>query len=128
MATLAPPFDRLSAGTTYQVQASMFGWRTVGSCTVSESAPFRFTANGSYDVMGRRGSFDLALVLTDEDRSAASGPCSVTALGQSEPGTYTRSGDAITFEGVGRRVTASPDADNGVLLKIGGFPDVRIVP
>jgi len=127
MATLDPPLGRLAVGTTYKLQANLFGWRTVGSCTVTESSPFRFAASGDYDVMGRRGDFDLALALSDENATATSGPCTVSALGRNESGTYRRDGDQITFQGAGQRITVSPGDEDAVLLGIGGFPEVRIV-
>ena len=128
MATLTPPFERLVPGATYTFQAKMFGWHTVGTCTVTESSPFRFAASGAYDVMGKRGDFDLALELGDRDAGAASGPCTIVGPGVRESGTYARSGDAITFEGAGRTVTVSPAENGGVAVRINGLPEGRIVP
>jgi hypothetical protein len=125
MATLHPPLNGLSAG-KHDLQARLLGWHTVGSCSVTVNDPFHFAASGNYNAMGRSGTFDLRLDLTDEDAAASSGPCTVTNAGQTLNGTYSRNGTEISFAAQGQSVTISPDGLN-VILQASGLPKVRIL-
>ncbi|MGA8575725.1 MAG: hypothetical protein WB609_08600 [Candidatus Cybelea sp.] len=125
MATLHPPLDGLSAG-KHDVQAHVLGWRTVGSCSVTVNDPFQFAASGSYNVLGRSGTFDLRIDLTDKVAAATSGPCAVTNAGQTFYGTYTRKGTEISLASTDHSVTISPDGQN-VILEVSGYPKVRIL-
>ncbi len=125
MATLHPPLNGLSAG-QHDLQAHVLGWRTVGSCSVTVNDPFHFAASGSYNVLGRSGTFDLRLDLTDENPAARSGPCTVTNVGQTFNGTYTRNDMEISFAAKDHNVTISPDGLN-VILQVSGYPKVRIL-
>src|SRR5271169_5271217 len=98
MATLYPPLDGLSAG-KHDLQAHVLGW-----CSVTVNDPFHFAASGSYNALGRSGTFDLRLDLTDEDPAAPSGPCTVTNAGRTFNGTYTRNGSEISFASVDHSV------------------------
>lgn len=125
MATLHPPLDGLSAG-KHDLQARVLGWHTMGSCSVTLNEPFHFAASGRYNALGRSGTFDLRLDLTDEDAVAPSGPCTVTNAGQTFNGTYTRNGAEISFASSDHSVTISPDGQN-VILQVRGYPNVRIL-
>jgi hypothetical protein len=125
MATLHPPLDGLSAG-KHDLQAHVLGWHSVGSCSITMNDPFHFAASGSYDALGRSGTFDLRLDLTDEDAVAPSGPFTVANTGQTFNGTYTRNGTEISFAAKGYNVTISPDGRN-VILQMSGYPKVRIL-
>ena len=125
MATLHPPLNGLSIG-RHDLQARILGWHTVGSCRVSVNDPSHFSASGSYNALGRSGTFDLKLDLTDEDPTVPSGPCTVTNAGQTFSGTYTRNGTEISFASMDHGVTISPDGQN-VILEAKGYPKVRIL-
>ncbi len=125
MATLHPPLNGLSAG-KHDLQARVAGWHAVGSCNITINEPFHFAASGNYNVLGRKGTFDLRLDLTDENPAAPSGSCTVTNAGQSFNGTYTRSGAEISFTTGESSVTISPDGQN-VILQVSGYPKVRIL-
>jgi len=125
MATLHPPFNGLSAG-KHDLQASLLGWHSIGSCTVTVNDPFHFAASGSYNALGHKGTFDLRLNLTDEDPAALSGPCTITNAGQTFNGAYSRSGTEISFAAKDHSVTTSPDGQN-VILHVSGYPKVRIL-
>jgi hypothetical protein len=124
MATLAPPFDRLKPG-AHALQASFLGWHNVGTCNITENSQYRFAANGTYNALGHSGTFDIVLALTDQNPNATTGPCDVTNGGQTISGTYTRSGDTISFADNAHTISASPDP-SGVILQIQGYPKARI--
>ena len=73
MATLHPPFSGLTPG-KHTLQVSLLGWHTVGSCSITANDDFHFAASGSYDALGHKGTFDIALTLTDKNPDATSGP------------------------------------------------------
>ncbi|MFY9632655.1 MAG: hypothetical protein WAJ94_13705 [Candidatus Cybelea sp.] len=125
MATLHPPLNGLSVD-KHDLQARVLGWQTVGSCSVTVNDLYHFAASGSYRALGRSGTFDLKLDLTDEDPTVPSGPCTVTNGGQTFSGTYTRNGTQISFATVGYNVTISPEGQN-VILEASGYPKVRIL-
>jgi len=125
MATLHPPFNALSAG-KHDIQASLLGWHTVGSCMVTVNEPFHFAASGDYNALGHKGAFNIRLDLTDEDPAAPSGPCTIANAGQIVNGTYTRSATQISFAAKDHSVTASLDGKN-VILQVSGYPKVRIL-
>ncbi|HYL28269.1 MAG TPA: hypothetical protein VEW74_10585 [Candidatus Nitrosotalea sp.] len=105
---------------------NVLGWRRVGSCTITVNGPYEFAASGSYDVMGKSGSFNVSLRLADEDAAATSGPCTVTNGGQTMTGTYTKSGSTISFTSADHTVNAARDSEN-VILALSGYPKGRIV-
>lgn len=125
MATLYPPFDGLSTG-KHDLQVSLLGWHTVGTCVVTVNEPFHFAASGNYDALGHKGTFDLRLDLTDEDPAAPSGPCTITNAGQALTGTYTRTGTQMSFAAKDHSVTASLDGKN-VSLQVSGYPKARVL-
>ena len=125
MATLHPPLDGLSAG-KHDLQVSLLGWHTVGSCTIAVNDPFHFDASGSYDAMGKKGTFDMKLALTDQDPAASSGPCKISNDGQTFDATYVRNGNEISFTARDHSITVSPDGNN-VLMQVRGFPKFRIL-
>ena len=125
MTTLHPPFNELSAG-KHDIQASLLGWRTVGSCMVTVNEPFHFAVLGKYDALGHKGAFDLRLDLPDEDPAAPNGPCTITNEGQILNGKYTRTGTQISFAAKNHSVSASPDGRN-VILQVKGYPKIRIL-
>src|SRR5215475_2630145 len=125
MATLHPPFNELSLG-QHDIQASLLGWHTVGSCTVTVNEPFHFAASGSYNALGHKGTFDMRLDITDEDAAATTGPCTITNAGQTLSGTYTRTGAQISFSARDHSLTASFDGQN-VILQVSGYPKVRVL-
>ncbi len=125
MATLDSIFGGLKLG-QHDLQVSLLGWHRVGSCTITINEQFEFAASGSYDVMGRSGSFSINLKLTDRNPAATSGPCSVTNGGRTLTGTYTKSESAISFSDGEHTVNASMDSGN-VILQISGYPKGRIV-
>lgn len=124
MATLTEVFGRLPAG-GHDLQIRLLGWQTVGSCVVAKNGEYEFSASGKYSALGRNGSFDIDLTLTDRDPAANSGPCRVTNAGQTLQGTYSRSGTSISFSGGGHTISASADP-GGVILQVEGYPKIRI--
>jgi hypothetical protein len=125
MATLHPPFSGLKPG-KHDLQVSMLGWHTVGSCSITVNDEYRFAASGSYDALGHKGTFDIALTLTDKDPNATSGPCTVTTAGQTITGTYLKEGSTISFRDKDHAIRASVDGQN-VILQVAGYPKGRIV-
>ncbi|MGC2405476.1 MAG: hypothetical protein WA431_03620 [Candidatus Cybelea sp.] len=125
MATLHPPLNGLSVA-KHDLQARVLGWHTVGSCNITVNDPYHFAASGRYNALGRSGTFDLKLDLTDEDPTVLSGPCTVTNAGQTFSGTYTRNGMEISFATSDHKVTISPDGQD-VILEASGYPKVRIL-
>ena len=125
MATLDPPFNGLSMG-KHDLQVSMLGWHTVGSCNVTVNDPYHFSASGNYNALGQKGTFDFALALSDKNPNATTGPCAVTNAGKTLNGHYTRSGQSITFTDGEHSVTASP-AGKSVILEVSGYPKARIL-
>jgi hypothetical protein len=89
VATLHPPFSGLEPG-KHNLQLSLLGWHTVGSCSITANDDYHFAASGSYDALGHKGTFEIALTLTDKNPDAASGPCIVTNGGQTVTGTYSK--------------------------------------
>lgn len=125
MATLDPPLKSLSLS-QHDLQISLLGWHKVGSCTITTNDDFHFSASGSYNAMGHSGSFNIALELTDHNPAASTGPCKVTNAGQTVTGTYTRTGQSISFSDGHHSVTVSPDGKN-VVLQVSGYPKARIL-
>ncbi|MGA9943938.1 MAG: hypothetical protein WBE79_06595 [Candidatus Cybelea sp.] len=125
MATLHPPFSGLTPG-KHNLQVSLLGWHTVGSCSITANDDHHFAASGSYDALGHKGTFEIALTLTDKNPDAASGPCIVTNRGQTVTGTYSKDGSTISFSDEDHTIRASADGQN-VILQIGGYPKGRIV-
>lgn len=125
MATLNSILGSLNLG-QHDLQVNLLGWRSVGSCTITVNGEYEFAASGSYNVMGRSGSFNIGLKLTDEDAAATSGPCSLTNGGQTILGTYTTSGSTITLSNNNRTEKVSIDSGN-VILEVSGYPKGRIV-
>ncbi len=125
MATLHPPFSGLKPG-KHTLQVSLLGWHTVGSCSITANDEFHFAASGSYDALGHKGTFDIALTLTDKNPDATSGPCTVTYAGQTITGTYSKSGSTISFSDKDHTIRASADGEN-VIVQLGGYPKGRIV-
>ena len=85
----------------------------------------KFAASGTYSVLGRGGSFDVAFELTDRNAAATSGPCTMTNGDETLTGTYSISGATISFSYKNLTVTASLDAEN-VILQVSGYPKGRI--
>ncbi len=125
MATLDPPFAGLGVG-KHALQIALLGWHNVGSCTITRNDEYHFAANGKYNVLGKSGTFDFTMTLTDENPTASSGPCTITNAGQTLEGTYTRIGSAITFTDRRHSITASPDGQS-VVLEVAGYPKARIL-
>jgi hypothetical protein len=126
MATLAQPFAPLKAG-SHELQVSMIGWHNIGSCTITTNSDYQFAANGNYNVMGHSGTFNMTLSLDDQNSTSTTGPCTIVNAGQTVKGTYSLSGQTMTFTGDGHTITASPNG-GGVLLAISGYPNGRIAP
>ena len=124
MATLTQIFGTLTSA-AHDLQASILGWKNIGSCRVTANSQFEFAAQGSYEVLGRRGTFDLRLRLDDGDPSAITGPCTIANAGQTSTGTYNVSGTSLIFSDGEHTVVASIDP-GGVVLAIGGYPKLRI--
>ena len=124
MATLVQTFGTLTTGTR-ELQVSVLGWRNVGSCQVTVNSSYEFAARGSYDVLGRQGTFDLKLRLDDANPAATTGPCTIANDGRDASGTYVSSGTSMTFSDGEHTVIASVEP-GGVILAIGGYPKVRI--
>lgn len=124
MATLVRTFGTLTTD-THDLQASLLGWKNVGSCRVTVNSPYAFAASGSYDVLGRRGTFDLELRLDDGDPTAVTGPCTIASGDRRSTGTYTSDGTSMTFSDGEHTVVASIEP-GGVILAISGYPKVRI--
>jgi len=124
MATLAQTFGKLTLA-AHDLQANVLGWKTVGSCQILVNSPFEFAARGSYNVLGRQGSFDFQLRLNDENPTAGTGPCTIANAGQTSSGTYVLNGTSLTFSDGEHTVDASVDP-GGVILAISGYPKVRI--
>ena len=125
MATLHPPLNGLSID-NHDLQANVLGWRKVGSCSITVNDPYHFAASGSYNVLGRSGTFDLKLDLSDEDPTGSSGPCTLAYGGKTFSGTYTRNGTAMVFAAADYSLKMSPDGQN-VVLEVSGYPKVRIL-
>jgi hypothetical protein len=125
VATLTSIFGALQLG-EHVLQVGLLGWRNAGSCTVTVNDDFEFAASGSYSLMGRNGTFDIDLKLTDKNAAASSGPCSITNDGQTLAGTYTKTGSGLAFSDNVHTINASADLGN-VILQISGYPKGRIV-
>jgi hypothetical protein len=125
VATLTSILGVLALG-QHVLQVNLLGWRNAGSCKITVNQDFEFAASGSYSVMGRSGTFDISLKLTDEDPSAVSGACSITNGGQTLAGKYTKTGSVLTFSAKQHSITASTDSGN-VILQLSGYPKARIV-
>jgi hypothetical protein len=76
--------------------------------------------------MGRSGTFDINLKLTDQNPSATTGPCSITNGGQTLAGTYTKTGSALSFSAKEHSINAAADSAN-VILQLSGYPKARIM-
>jgi hypothetical protein len=125
IATLQSPFSGVKPG-KHNLQVSLLGWHTVGSCSITANDDYHFAASGSYDALGHKGTFDIALTLTDKNPNATSGPCIVTYAGQTITGTYSKNGSTISFSDKDHTIIASGDGQN-VILQVGGYPKGRIV-
>ena len=126
MATLHPPFDKLTPG-THSIQIwAILKWANVGTCNITENSGFTFAANGNYNALGHSGTFNLVAVLTDSDPTSATGPCSITSNGQTSTATYSRNGDSITFAADHGNIVCSPDP-SGVVFQVSGYPKARIL-
>lgn len=125
MATLHPPFSEVKPG-NHNLQVSLLGWHTVGSCNITANDDYHFAASGSYDALGHRGTFDIALTLTDKNPNATSGPCTVTNARQTITGTYSKTGSTISFSDKDHTIIASADGRN-VILQVSGYPKGRIL-
>jgi hypothetical protein len=70
----------------------------IGSGSFSAFADFNAAFAGSYDFLGQSGQFTIAINLSDQNGTSASGPCQVTLNGQTDnAATYKVNGKKLTF-------------------------------
>jgi hypothetical protein len=92
-----------------------FGIFQIGSGKFSAFSDFQTDFAGSYNALGKSGTFTIAINLTDQDPASTSGPCKVTLNGKSDnAATYQVSGQKLAL------TTALNDAVLDVYVSQGG--------
>ena|ERR1051325_996605 len=74
------------------------GFFNVGNGTFPAFAPFEATFDGSYSAFGQSGTFDIKLLLSDQNAGATKGPCTITLNGKTDSAAqYQADGSKLTI-------------------------------